>query len=224
MTVFEYEGPQTVVTPAGVTLAAKRDARRVAKRFVDITVSLAILLSAAPVVLVIMALIKLEDGGPIFFRQTRVGHRGEHFTMLKFRSMIVGAEHLLDDIRHMNEHDGPLFKMRHDPRVTRVGRFLRRYSLDELPQLHHALTGQMSLVGPRPSLPAEVANFGPHAQRRVLVKPGVTGLWQVSGRSDLHWEDALRLDLHYVEQWSLRKDLAILARTVKVVLTSKGAY
>jgi lipopolysaccharide/colanic/teichoic acid biosynthesis glycosyltransferase len=144
--------------------------------------------------------------------------------MLKFRTMRDKAEANLVDLGHLNQTDGPLFKIHRDPRVTPVGKFLRRFSLDELPQLWHVVTGHMSIVGPRPPLPHEVNRYGSDVHRRLLVKPGLTGLWQVSGRSDLPWEDTVRLDLHYVDNWSLALDLAILLRTVWVVLFARGAY
>ena len=144
--------------------------------------------------------------------------------MLKFRSMVVDAETKLTALTATNQGAGPLFKMKDDPRVTRVGRFLRRYSLDELPQLFNVLGGSMSLVGPRPPLPSEVSTYGRAAQRKLLVRPGVTGLWQVSGRSDLSWEQSVRLDLRYVENWNLALDAVILCRTVGAVINSRGAY
>ncbi len=142
--------------------------------------------------------------------------------MVKFRSMCVGADRMRDGLR--SDGDGTLFKMREDPRVTRVGGFLRKYSLDELPQLFNVLGGSMSLVGPRPPLPSEVATYGPDAERRLLVKPGITGLWQVSGRSDLSWEESVRLDLRYVENWSIAMDALILWKTIGAVIASRGAY
>jgi lipopolysaccharide/colanic/teichoic acid biosynthesis glycosyltransferase len=158
------------------------------------------------------------------FRQVRVGKNGEEFCVYKFRSMHVDAEERLAALAELNESDGVLFKMRNDPRVTRVGRLLRRYSLDELPQLLNVILGDMALVGPRPPLPREVANYASDVHRRLLVKPGITGLWQVSGRSDLSWEDSVRLDLYYVENWSLALDLQILWKTFSAVLASRGAY
>jgi lipopolysaccharide/colanic/teichoic acid biosynthesis glycosyltransferase len=160
----------------------------------------------------------------VFFRQTRVGRHGREFTMLKFRSMVVDAEAKLVELVAANDGAGPLFKLKTDPRITRVGAFLRRYSLDELPQLVNVLTGAMSLVGPRPPLPAEVATYGRDAQRRLLVKPGLTGLWQISGRSDLSWEQSVRLDLRYVENWNLALDALILWKTFGAVVNSRGAY
>jgi lipopolysaccharide/colanic/teichoic acid biosynthesis glycosyltransferase len=174
--------------------------------------------------LVIAALVRLSSPGPVLFRQKRVGARGEPFTMLKFRSMVPDAEQQLPELIHRDEGNGVLFKVRHDPRVTRVGAWLRRYSLDELPQLINVLRGDMSIVGPRPPLPAEVELYSDDATRRLRVRPGLTGLWQVSGRSDLTWEESLRLDLRYVDNWSLTLDLAILWRTWRAILHGAGAY
>ena len=162
--------------------------------------------------------------GPALFRQIRVGRHGRQFAIYKFRTMRDDAEDLLSDLRALNEHDGVLFKLRDDPRVSRVGRILRRYSLDELPQLVNVLRGEMSLVGPRPPLPSEVAAYPADMWRRMVVKPGLTGLWQVSGRADLPWDEAMRLDLRYVENWSLTLDLIILMRTASAVMRTSGAY
>ena len=167
----------------------------------------------------------MTSRGPAFFKQERVGTEGERFTMYKLRSMYVDAEQRLADLRALNQHgDGVLFKMKDDPRVTPVGKHLRRFSLDELPQLINVVKGDMSLVGPRPPLQSEVKQYQNDVRRRLLVKPGLTGLWQVSGRSDLSWDESVRLDLHYVENWSLALDLHILWRTMFVVLGRHGAY
>jgi lipopolysaccharide/colanic/teichoic acid biosynthesis glycosyltransferase len=175
--------------------------------------------------LVVAAAVKLTTPGPVLFRQERVGKHATTFRMTKFRSMYLDAEQRRAQLAHLNEHGStPLFKMRDDPRVTPVGRFIRRFSLDELPQLFDVLAGSMSLVGPRPPLAREVAAYEAEVRRRLLVKPGITGLWQVSGRSDLSWEESVRLDLRYVENWSLGLDLSIIARTVLAVLGRKGAY
>ncbi|ROS65372.1 Undecaprenyl-phosphate galactose phosphotransferase WbaP/exopolysaccharide biosynthesis polyprenyl glycosylphosphotransferase [Curtobacterium sp. PhB172] len=198
--------------------------RRTGKRVLDVLGAGTGLLLLAPVLAVIAVIIRLDDRGPVFFRQTRVGRGGEEFSILKFRTMCVDAEARMAALQAANEGAGPLFKMKDDPRVTRVGAFLRKTSLDELPQLWNVLTGSMSLVGPRPALPREVALYEDFADRRLLVTPGITGLWQVSGRSDLDWADGVRLDLHYVENWSFLHDLVILARTVPSVLRSRGAY
>jgi lipopolysaccharide/colanic/teichoic acid biosynthesis glycosyltransferase len=179
----------------------------------------------APVFLVIAAGVRLTSPGPAIFRQTRIGKNGREFTMLKFRSMYVDAEARRADLDSRNERsEGLLFKIRDDPRITRLGKLLRTLSLDELPQLVNVVSGHMSLVGPRPPLPAEVALYDDDVRRRLLVKPGLTGLWQISGRSDLTWEESVRLDLRYVENWSLSLDLLILWKTAFVVIRSSGAY
>ena len=195
----------------------------IAKQVVDRLGSALLLLTIAPLLLVLAIGVKL-DGGPVFFRQVRVGRHGRNFTMLKFRSMVVDAEAKLAELVAANEGAGPLFKLKRDPRITRFGAFLRRYSLDELPQLINVLGGTMSLVGPRPPLPREVACYARDAQRRLLVKPGLTGLWQISGRSDLSWEESVRLDLRYVENWNLALDAQILCKTIGAVFNSRGAY
>ncbi|RKN46227.1 sugar transferase [Micromonospora endolithica] len=181
------------------------------------------LLCLIPLFVVIGLAIKVSDRGPVFFRQPRVGHEGRTFRVWKFRTMYVDAEDRLASLVDRNETDGMLFKMKQDPRVFSVGRFLRASSLDELPQLINVFKGEMSLVGPRP-LPADDGDFLGDVRRRLLVRPGMTGLWQVSGRSDLSWDEAVRLDLYYVDNWSLTYDLSILWRTVGVVLARKGAY
>ncbi|TWF78965.1 exopolysaccharide biosynthesis polyprenyl glycosylphosphotransferase [Pseudonocardia hierapolitana] len=198
-------------------------ASRLLKGMLDRVASLLLLLVTAPL-LIALSIAVVLDGGPVFFRQTRVGVGGREFKMIKFRSMVPNAEQMRAQLLERNEGAGPLFKMRSDPRVTRVGQFLRRFSLDELPQLFNVLGGSMSLVGPRPPLPAEVAGYAAEAWRRLLVKPGMTGLWQVSGRSDLSWEETLRLDLRYVENWTLALDARILLLTARAVVHGDGAY
>jgi exopolysaccharide biosynthesis polyprenyl glycosylphosphotransferase len=198
--------------------------RRVMKALFDRSVALTVVLLFSPLLLALGLAVRLTSRGPAVFKQTRVGHNGEQFMMYKFRSMYVDAEARLAELRHRNESDGLLFKMRDDPRVTKVGAFLRKWSLDELPQLFNVLNGTMSLVGPRPPLPAEVARYEDDVHRRLMVKPGVTGLWQISGRSDLAWDESVRLDLRYVENWSLAMDFVILWRTVFAVLRREGAY
>ncbi len=195
-----------------------------AKRGFDIVGSLTLLLFSAPVTLGTALAVKFHDGGPILFRQTRIGRDGRPFSCLKFRSMVVDAEQLQGDLMVNHERSAVLFKMAEDPRVTRPGRWIRRLSLDELPQLWNVLRGQMSLVGPRPPLPHEAASYGSDMSRRLRVRPGMTGLWQVSGRSDLSWDETVRLDLYYVDNWSMVQDVAILIRTVSAVLSSRGAY
>ncbi|MEJ3742437.1 sugar transferase [Actinomycetes bacterium KLBMP 9797] len=194
-----------------------------AKNLMDRVVAFAGLMALSPVFLAIAIAIKLSDSGPVFFRQPRVGHEGRTFRVWKFRTMYVDAEERLASLVDQNESDGMLFKIKEDPRVFPVGRFLRASSLDELPQLLNVLKGEMSLVGPRP-LPADDGDFLGDVRRRLLVRPGITGLWQVSGRSDLSWDEAVRLDLYYVDNWSLAYDLSILWRTIGVVLARKGAY
>ncbi|MGA5301506.1 sugar transferase [Nucisporomicrobium flavum] len=197
---------------------------RVVKDLFDRLGALILLVVFGPVLLTVALCVRLTSRGPVLFRQVRVGRDGSEFRIFKFRSMYVDAEARLAELKHLNEHDGVLFKIRDDPRVTPVGRWLRRLSLDELPQLLNVVLGQMSLVGPRPPLPSEVAAYADDVRRRLAVKPGMTGLWQVSGRSDLPWEEAVRLDLRYVENWSLSLDLVILLRTMTAVLRSSGAY
>jgi exopolysaccharide biosynthesis polyprenyl glycosylphosphotransferase len=199
-------------------------ASRWAKRTFDVVVTSALLLIIAPVFAGLALAVKLGDGGPVLFRQTRTGRHGVEFSCLKFRTMVVDAEERLEALRLEVGHVDGLFKMRQDPRITPAGRWMRRLSLDELPQLVNVLRGDMSLVGPRPPLPSEVARYDADTARRLNVRPGLTGLWQVSGRSDLSWEEAVRLDLFYVDNWSMMQDLSILSRTVGAVLSSRGAY
>lgn len=194
------------------------------KRAFDIGFTVAFLLGAAPVLLVAAIAIKLTSRGPVFYRSERVGLSGKSFQMIKFRTMVVDADQKLAEIAHLNESDGLLFKIKDDPRVTRVGRILRKYSFDELPQFFNVLRGDMSVVGPRPPLPSETHGYDHRTSRRLLVRPGITGLWQISGRSDLSWEDSVRLDLSYVENWSMMSDLVIAAGTAKAVFSGSGAY
>lgn len=207
-----------------VTTPTLEAGQRVAKRLFDLVAAGLLLLLASPAMILVSCLVKVDSPGPVLFRQERVGMEGNHFYMLKFRSMVVDAEDHLAELARRNEGSGPLFKMKNDPRVTRIGAFLRRFSVDELPQLLNVLSGSMSLVGPRPPLPQEVEAYESDVRRRLLVKPGLTGLWQVSGRSNLSWQDSVRLDLYYVENWSLAGDLVILFRTVRAVFGSTGAY
>ncbi|GAA1833062.1 sugar transferase [Microlunatus capsulatus] len=198
--------------------------RRFVKRATDLVLTGAGVLVISPVLAALALAVKLNDGGPVIFRQTRVGLDGSTFTMLKFRSMHVDAEAKLAELRAQNPEIGHMFKMEDDPRITRVGKFLRKFSLDELPQLFNVLAGTMSLVGPRPPLQSEVDGYEDHARRRLLVTPGLTGLWQVSGRSLLSWEETVRLDLRYVENWTLTLDLLILWKTFFAVVARRGAY
>ena len=207
-----------------VTTPTLEAGQHVVKRLFDVTVAGLLLLLVAPVMAIVGLLIRLDSRGPILFKQDRVGIEGKHFRMLKFRSMSIDAEERLPDLTDQNEGSGLLFKMKNDPRITRIGRIIRKFSLDELPQLFNILAGSMSLVGPRPPLPREVEAYEHDVRRRLLVKPGLTGLWQVSGRSNLSWQDSVRLDLYYVENWSLAGDLIILLRTFRAVFHGAGAY
>jgi exopolysaccharide biosynthesis polyprenyl glycosylphosphotransferase len=200
--------------------------KRVSKRTFDIVSSLALILVLSPILVGVAVGVRLTTSGPFLFRQERVGLDGTHFKMLKFRSMVVDAEERLSSLNSITRSEGNavMFKMKDDPRVTPIGGFLRRFSLDELPQLFNVLGGSMSLVGPRPPLDSEVAIYENHVHRRFLVKPGITGLWQVSGRSNLSWEDTVRLDLYYVENWSITGDILILWRTLRAVFARDGAY
>ena len=194
------------------------------KRGFDLVASSVLLLLLSPLLLAIALAIRLDTRGPILYRQRRVGRDGIPFEILKFRSMVTGAHQMVDALAADSDGNGILFKKKNDPRVTSVGRFIRRYSLDELPQLLNVVRGDMSLVGPRPPLPTEVERYGFDMHRRFLVKPGLTGLWQVSGRSDLSWDDSVRIDVRYVENWSLMFDFMILWKTVGAVLRGSGAY
>lgn len=195
------------------------------KRLLDIVGSLVGIVLLSPVFLVTMALIKLEDGGPLFFRQIRVGEGGRLFRMIKFRSMVVNADQIKDDLLQANQHQqGVTFKMKRDPRVTRVGRWTRKLSIDELPQFFNVLMGEMSLVGPRPPVPREVALYHARHLRRLQAKPGITCLWQIGGRADIDFEGQVRLDLQYIRSQGFWSDVWILLKTVPAVLLGKGAY
>ncbi|MGC5257535.1 sugar transferase [Gordonia sp. DT218] len=228
--VTDIAGPRMMLRPvAGLPLLhidkpRYEGANRFRKAIVDRAGTVLILLVIAPVLAAVAITIKLDSRGPVFYRATRVGINNTPFRMWKFRSMVQDADVLKENLRSLNEGSGVLFKMRDDPRITRVGAFIRRYSLDELPQLFNVLGGTMSLVGPRPPLPDEVERYDGRVARRMLVKPGMTGLWQVSGRSDLSWEESVRLDLSYVENWSIMQDALILWKTAKAVIGSDGAY
>lgn len=207
-----------------VDLPTTVQASRLGKRLFDILGATIALILSLPIALVVCLLIKIEDGGPIIFRQQRVGRKGVEFSCLKFRSMVVGADKLRNDIDHLNESDGALFKVKDDPRITKVGKVIRRFSVDVLPQLINVIRGDMSLVGPRPALPREVATYDRQLMRRLEVRPGLTGLWQVSGRSDPSWDESVRLDLYYVNNWSMVRDIVIVLRTFAAVLRGSGAY
>jgi exopolysaccharide biosynthesis polyprenyl glycosylphosphotransferase len=210
---FAPTGGRAPGRPAGATV----------KQVLDFVGALTLVLLALPVLLAV-ALAVRADGGPAFFTQTRIGRNGRTFRMVKFRSMCVDAEARKAALMAANEGAGPLFKMKNDPRVTRIGAVIRKYSIDELPQLFNVLTGSMSLIGPRPCLPAEATRFGAEMRRRHAVKPGLTGLWQVSGRSNLSWDESVALDLRYVDDWSLAMDIRIAAKTFGAVMASRGAY
>jgi exopolysaccharide biosynthesis polyprenyl glycosylphosphotransferase len=228
--LLDVAGPRTTVRPAaGLTLLHVEHPqlsgpRQVFKDLFDRTAAVLALMGLAPVMLGIAVAIKLSDGGPALFTQERVGKDGQRFRIYKFRTMVVDAEARLAEIRQRNEFDGVLFKIRKDPRITVIGARLRKWSLDELPQLINVLRGEMSLVGPRPALPEEAAEYAVHVRRRLVVKPGITGMWQVNGRSDLSWEETVRLDLRYVENWSFALDLQILWKTFSVIFRGAGAY
>ena len=226
----EVAGPRLHIRPGTGFSLVEIDApkftgwQRLVKRVSEILLTSVGLIVAAPIMVGIAVAVKLQDRGPVIFRQARVGRDGKQFTMLKFRSMVLDAEARKVDLLALNEGHGALFKLRDDPRITRLGKFLRDFSLDELPQLFNVLSGSMSLVGPRPHLAHEIAHMPLEANRRSLVSPGLTGLWQISGRSDLKEDDAIKLDLRYVENWSLALDLQILWRTIWAVLARRGAH
>jgi len=228
--LMEVAGPRLHVRPfIGLPLLRVQQpeftgARRIVKAILDRTVALIGVMILSPLLLLIALCVRFTSPGTALFRQRRVGRDGEPFTVIKFRTMVEDAESQQLSLTIEDEGAGPLFKLRKDPRVTRVGVVLRRFSLDELPQLFNVLGGSMSLVGPRPPLPTEVSTYAEHVNRRLLVKPGLTGLWQISGRSDLTWEESVRLDLRYVENWSLSLDLLILWKTVFAVVRFRGAY
>jgi len=194
------------------------------KRFTDIAVASLILLLLLPVIPVIVILIKLDSSGPVLFRQKRVGKNGREFDFFKFRSMHTGAENVIASLRPLSGVDGPVFKLKEDPRVTGTGRFLRRSSLDELPQLLNVLKGDMSVVGPRPNLPSEVSQYLPWQRRRLDVTPGITCYWQIAGRSHIGFQEWMRLDLEYIRSRSLVTDMKIMLKTIPAVIARKGAY
>ena len=197
---------------------------RLVKRMMDVIASLGGILLSFPLWILIAILIKCDSKGPIIFRQVRVGKRGNPFVLYKFRSMHLGAEEMKESLKHLNVAKGPIFKIKDDPRVTRVGRLLRRTTLDELPQLVNGFKGEMSLVGPRPPLPEEVAVYTPLQKKRLEVTPGLTCLWQVSGRSEISFAEWIQLDLYYIQHQSLLLDIKILIRTLPAVLSRRGAY
>lgn len=229
--IVDVAGPRLTVRPVGdlplihVDKPQYHGAKRFQKRAFDVCFSVLALLVASPVMIIAALAVKMTSRGPVFYRAERIGLDGVPFPMIKFRSMVVDADQQLAKVADLNEIEGGvLFKIRKDPRVTRVGRFLRRYSIDELPQFINVIRGEMSVVGPRPPMRSEVETYDHRVRRRLLVRPGITGLWQVSGRSDLSWEDSVRLDLSYVENWSMLSDLAIAAKTIGAVFRASGAY
>ncbi|HEY3734160.1 MAG TPA: sugar transferase [Streptosporangiaceae bacterium] len=228
--LLDVAGPRTSIrSAAGLPLLYMdhpdlTGARQAVKSMFDRFAAASALLLLSPLFFAIAMAVKLGDRGPVFFRQVRVGRNGRPFHVFKFRTMVVDAEQQKAVLEEQNESDGLLFKIKDDPRITKAGTMLRRYSLDELPQLINVLVGQMSLVGPRPALPEEVSQYGNFVRRRLAVRPGITGLWQVSGRSDLPWDEAVRLDLRYVENWSFALDLQILWKTWSAVTHGDGAY
>lgn len=229
--ITDVGGPRISTRPvAGLPLIHIETPRfsragRISKRLMDLVLTGLIIVLASPILLGTAIAVRVSSPGPIFFRQERVGFQGNAFTMLKFRSMRVGADaELASLLKEQGTSQTPLFKVKNDPRITPIGKFIRKYSLDELPQLFNVFGGSMSLVGPRPQVAAEVALYSDAARRRLLARPGITGLWQVSGRSNLSWEESVRLDLYYVENWSIAGDLAILWKTAKAVVKSDGSY
>ncbi len=214
---------------AGLTMLhiappARRGVPALFKAVVDRVGALLLIVLLSPLLVLVGLSVRLGSPGPALYRQTRVGRHNTHFSMWKFRTMVTDADRLKGELEGANENDGHMFKMRRDPRITPVGRILRRYSLDELPQLFNVLLGHMSLVGPRPPLPEEVVKYNAVERRRLTVKPGLTGLWQVSGRADLSWNETVALDLRYIDNWSLAGDVSVMARTVRAVLDGQGAY
>jgi exopolysaccharide biosynthesis polyprenyl glycosylphosphotransferase len=228
--LLDVAGPRTTVRPtAGLTLLhvdhpQLSGPRQVLKGMFDRTMAALALFLLSPLMVAVAMAIRLQDRGPALFAQTRVGKDGHTFKIYKFRTMVVDAEARLAELMPANDLDGVLFKLRRDPRITAIGARLRKYSVDELPQLINVVKGEMSLVGPRPPLPAEAARYADHVRRRLVVKPGITGMWQVNGRSDLSWDESVRLDLRYVENWSFALDLQILWKTVSVIFRGSGAY
>ncbi|TFV62799.1 UNVERIFIED_ORG: sugar transferase [Bacillus sp. AZ43] len=228
--VTDVVGPRVNIRPiSGLPLLHMqrpelRGIRRLAKETTDKVAATFVLLLTLPLLLGVATAVRFTSRGPVLFRQERVGRDGKPFVMLKFRTMVEGADRMASTLVTPNDGNGVLFKLKSDPRTTRVGRFLRRYSLDELPQLLNVLRGDMSLVGPRPPLASEVERYGIDMHRRFLVKPGLTGLWQISGRSNLSWDDSVRMDVQYVENWSLAFDCMILWKTLGAVVRGSGAY
>ena len=194
------------------------------KRLLDILIALSTLIFFSPFFVIVALLIKITSKGPIFYTQTRVGRGGSEFEMIKFRSMVVNASDMKIDLSHANEMDGPVFKMKNDPRITSIGRFIRKHSIDELPQIINILKGEMSVVGPRPPLPKEVVEYQDWQKQRLAVTPGLTCIWQVSGRNNLSFEEWMNMDIEYIENWSLLLDIKLIFKTFAVVFSGDGAY
>jgi exopolysaccharide biosynthesis polyprenyl glycosylphosphotransferase len=218
-----YDQEKAIELSASSEIKESR-AYTVLKRAVDIIVALLFLVLLLPIIPVVVILIKLDSPGPVLFRQKRVGKRGKEFDFFKFRSMVEGAEQGIGALRPISSVDGPIFKLKDDPRITRTGRFLRRSSLDELPQLLNVLKGDMSIVGPRPNLPSEVSHYLPWQRKRLDVTPGITCYWQIAGRSHIGFQEWMRLDLEYIRKRSLKTDLQIMFKTIPAVIARKGAY
>jgi len=221
--VFSYDGSAELDTGEIIEVKDSK-AYLIAKRITDIIVASFLLILFLPIIPIVAILIKLDSPGPILFKQKRVGKNGKIFDFYKFRSMVLGAEKIIGTLRPLSGVDGPIFKLKDDPRVTRVGRFLRRSSLDELPQLLNVLKGDMSIVGPRPNLPSEVAHYLPWQKKRLEVTPGITCLWQIAGRSHIGFNEWMRLDLEYIKKRSFTTDLKIMIKTIPAVIARKGAY
>lgn len=194
------------------------------KRLFDILLSASGVIVLSPLMVLIAYKIRREDGGPIFYKQTRIGKNGEHFEMYKFRSMVPNADRLLKKLKDQNEIDGAMFKMKHDPRITKIGHFIRKHSLDELPQLLNVLKGDMSLVGPRPPLPSEVKQYTSYDKQRLYVKPGCTGLWQATERNNVGFDEMVRLDLRYIQKANFSYDLCIILKTIVIIFRPNGSY
>jgi exopolysaccharide biosynthesis polyprenyl glycosylphosphotransferase len=229
--IFEVAGPRlSIRAEAGVSLLhlerpVRSGSRLMVKRVQDLALAVVLTLLLLPLLLLVALVIRVDSKGPVLFRQKRIGQSGQEFRIYKFRTMVVDADARLSALSGIgHEVNAVLFKSQRDPRITRVGRWLRRFSIDEVPQLLNVLLGEMSLVGPRPGLASEVDHYEPDAMRRLRVRPGMTGLWQVSGRATLDWEQTVRLDLWYVDNWSTTLDLLILMRTVRAVLGGRGAF
>ncbi len=220
--LYDFYGNSVLVVDAS---SAHQTSRSLVKRAVDIVVSVIGIVVTSPIMLAAMIALKIDDPkGPVFFKQRRVGVNGREFPCYKLRTMVPNAEELKEELQHLNVMSGPVFKIPDDPRVTRVGKWLRKTSIDELPQLFNVLVGHMSMVGPRPALPSEVKLYGPDYRKRLSVRPGITCLWQISGRNDIDFQDWMRLDMEYIDRWSLALDLKIMAKTIPAVFQQRGAH